>query len=122
MRPLIALEGKSASHRFEAEISDDPKRSPHALKYFIRKRRESVESQLAGKSKGDHLSWEDQGLAELLGFVLRIAGAVLFAGMFAMPVSVWALLKKRPLPAIGISACTFACLLVVGLVVAMVVV
>lgn len=66
LRPLIAEEGQYAVTRFEAEISDSRSRSPHALKYFVRKRRESIESQLAGKSDGEHLDWNRQFQAELI--------------------------------------------------------
>ncbi|HIK91072.1 MAG TPA: hypothetical protein EYG03_03640 [Planctomycetes bacterium] len=88
VRPLVAENGVRAAERFEAELADSPRGSPHALKYFVRQRIASVRNQLDGKSQGQHHSWESPAkvMVKLVGF----AAAFLFAGMLNAVAWLWA--------------------------------
>jgi len=93
LRPLVAEEGDRASRRFEAALGDSPQSSsPHALKYFVRKRRESVLDQLAGRSKGQHHSWESRLSPKLVAKWIGFRAAFLFAGMLNGTAWLWALI------------------------------
>ena len=53
LRPLISANGADAPARFEKVVADAPSGGePHAMKYFVGKRRESVRRQLDGLSSG----------------------------------------------------------------------
>jgi hypothetical protein len=54
LRPLISSHGPRALARFERIVADTPSQDePQALNFFVAKRRESVQQQLAGRSGGE---------------------------------------------------------------------
>lgn len=63
LRPLMPLNGEGAEERFEKAIADSPSLfEPHALKFFVTKRHESVREQLSNEHTGDRIgSDEDLG-------------------------------------------------------------
>ncbi|MEE3373194.1 MAG: CotH kinase family protein [Planctomycetota bacterium] len=66
LRPVIGENGKEAGERFEKAIADSPSLfEPHALKFFVTQRRESVREQLANERTGDTLG-NDVDLMELV--------------------------------------------------------
>ncbi len=89
LRPLIAEEGPDAVKRFDAEISASPTDSPHALKYFVRKRRESIERQLAGESAGEHLNWDGQVPPEVVVRWIAVGLVFLFALLLNAIAWIW---------------------------------
>ena len=93
LRPLVAEEGDRAARRFEAALGDAPRRgSLHPLKYFVRKRRESVLAQLAGESKGQHHSWERRLPRKVVAKWVGFGAAFLFAGTLNAVAWLWALI------------------------------
>ena len=66
LRPLMDGNGEGASARFEKAIAGSPSLfEPHALKFFVTKRHESVREQLSSEHAGDRIG-SDAGLAEFV--------------------------------------------------------
>ncbi|GEM_PF-254011 len=67
LRPVIRANGKEAPGRFEKAIAESPSLfEPHALKFFVIKRHESVREQLAHERSGDTLGNEGEEFAGLM--------------------------------------------------------
>ena len=79
LRPLMSANGEDAPARFEKAIADAPSLfQPHALKFFVTKRHESVRDQLAGQHSGDVVG-SDLDLTQLFEWFTGPRVAVLLA-------------------------------------------
>ena len=71
LRPVIGQNGAGAAARFEKAIAENPSLGePHALKFFVTQRHQSVRSQLANEHTGDTL--DDDG--NLIEFIQGLTG------------------------------------------------
>ncbi len=88
LRPLVELEGERALKEFDILLGDKPRGGhPHVLKYFVVKRRESIDKQLSGESQGERLNFNlPPGLIRTL---LGIGIAVLFATVLNAGAWLW---------------------------------
>ena len=77
--PLVAQGGQAAEAAFQHALADKPRTSSeHAIKYFVRTRRASLSDQLAGRSDGQHLAWENPWpISEWLGVIVWFAVAMI---------------------------------------------
>lgn len=86
--PLVALEGKTARAEFQKALADKPQPPrAHAVKYFVRTRRASLLKQLAGRSEGQHLAWENP--EEIIAWI-GVGIGFLVAGALNATAWIWA--------------------------------
>ena len=89
LRPLVALEGDEAAREFDALLGETPQPdAPHVLKFFVAKRRESVQSQLAGLSEGERLEFGGMP-SGLLKLLIAIGIALVIAGLLNVAAYLW---------------------------------
>jgi hypothetical protein len=77
LRPMVTANGPTALDRFEKVVAETPRwDEPHAIKPFVHARRESVRSQLDGRSEGKILH-NEQGksfpVRKIIGFSIAMA-------------------------------------------------
>jgi hypothetical protein len=74
LRPLVSANGPEALEQFEKVVADKPSGGePHAMKFFVSKRRESVRRQLDGLSHGQILISDEAvefPVRKMIGFAL----------------------------------------------------
>ena len=85
--PLVALEGETSREEFQRAMADKPQPPrAHAVKYFVRTRRASLLKQLAGRSEGQHLAWENP---EVMLVWIGVGIGCLVAGILNATAWVW---------------------------------
>ena len=65
VRPMVALNGDSATAQFDRVLADEPSmREQHPLKFYVVKRHESIRGQLAGTIEGDSVGFGEFPMPE----------------------------------------------------------